>query len=342
MPRLPLYPSECGGILYRPVRSIKAGLALTIGAPLGATFAISLILHPRYTGNGWLWLELCFLALAFVMAMTLVSAVPRLALLRRLRPAETDAEVARWRRRQLGGAQNSLKVLVALGAIIAPLLWVEGFLVSGEPGDHGVLIEVPAKDRFLTAEIPEPEALDCESENVLQMHQNSGGGRPVVLIGSRRLAPIETSPQSESYRLPLSWPRTKYSCFYEFPNFRSSGHVPVNLYLRDAGSAEESTPGPVRVVNGFWGWRCSARGSGDDCAVMGVLNRDPGSAVSATVLLLVGAAVAIVLSVLVSAVISVWRGWAEDARAALAAVAGWWSEDGLAMWKAVKGWWSNR
>jgi hypothetical protein len=201
-----------------------------------------------------------------------------------------------------------MAVIVAFGLLI----WTELSFVSKTPEHHGVRIFLSAGTALLTVKVPAPRGADCPERGIINLTY-PGGDAPRVIVGDEPVEPLDEGRRQGSYRIPIRSERSTYSCYLDFPKvFSVSGITPVHLYVRSQGSASDSTPLPDRYLDGYWGWGCKAVPRGTGCATLAVVNDDPASEASSLAVVVTGAAFAIVVSLLVSVTLALWRGWVDD------------------------------
>jgi hypothetical protein len=292
------------------VRSIKGGAAVSLGIPFVVAFLVAKAALPIVGASfeGFLFLAsfLWFLTAAAILA----PAVARVSLGRRWGRWPLDHERA-WRRRQRRANLEGLKVAIALLVAFGLLVWTELSFVSNTPERHDVRIVLPAAAGPLTVKVPQPNAADCPERGAIDL--SYAGPPPRVVVGDAAVEPTVVGRGRSRFRVPIRSERSTYSCYFDFPKvFSAGGSIPVHLYIASQGSASDSTPVPTRYLDGSWGWRCRAVPQGSGCAVLAVVNDDPASEASSLALLVAGAAFAIVVSLLVSVAIAMWRGWIED------------------------------
>jgi hypothetical protein len=299
------------------VRSVKLGMAVCVGGPFALVVGIAWLLAPTGPREFWEVLGIGFFLWALFALLTLSPAALRVRLARRVSEDGEDDEWA-WRARQRSSALGGLKLVVVLLALLGLLELVNEAAGQQEPGEHGVRVTVPATAELVTLTVVEPDAQACEETGKIAIAL-ARRGEPKVTVGGSVVAPLRSKLDRWLYEIPLSWDRTSFSCYYEFPGIRStSAPVPVLLYLPQPGSASGSTPEPTRMADGQWGWRCTADRRGRGCAVMGVIDHDPKAILVALALLAGGVLLTSAFSLLVSAVRGLWRGWVSDAQAILA------------------------
>jgi hypothetical protein len=292
------------------MRSIKGGAAVSLGIPFAVAFLLVQAALPIVGASfeGFLFLAsfLWFLTAAAILA----PAAVRVSLGRRWGRWPLDHDRA-WRRRQRRANLEGLKVAIALLVAFGLLVWTELSFVSNTPGRHDVRIVLPAPAGPLTVRVPQPRAADCPEWGMIDLSYS--GPSPRVMVGDAVVKATAVDHRRSSYRVPIRSERSTYSCYFDFPKvFSAGGSVPVHLYVASQGSASDSTPVPTRYLDGSWGWHCRAVPQGTGCAVLAVVNDDPASEASSLALLVAGAAFAIVVSLLVSVAIAMWRGWIDD------------------------------
>lgn len=291
--------------------SIEGGAAVSLGIPFAVAFLLAKVAIPLIGANfeGVLFLAvfLWFVAAAFVLA----PAAIRVSLGRRWGRWPLDHDRA-WRRRQRRAAFEGLKVAIAVVVAFGLLIWTELSFVSKTPEHHGVRVDLPAGSAYLTVRVPAPRAADCPEQGVVDLSYSSGDV-PQVMVGSEPAETLSSGRREGSYRVPIRSERSTYSCYLDFPKvYSASGSVPVHLYVRSQGSASDSTPQPNRYLGGYWGWSCKAVPRGTGCATLAVVNDDPASEASSLAVVVTGAALATVVSLLVSVLLALWRGWVDD------------------------------
>jgi hypothetical protein len=297
------------------VKSIKGGVALSLGLPFVVAFVLAKTALPLMGASFEGFLFLASILWLFTAAVVIAPAVVRVAVGRRWGRWPWDHDRA-WRKRQRTAGVEGLKIAVALLCAFGLLLWAELSFVSKTPARHHVSISLPVQISSLTVKIPRPQAADCPERGVIDLSY-SGAGAPRVTVGDSPVEALERGRRRSSYRIPIRSERSTYSCYFDFPKVVSArGDVPVHLYIASRGSASDSTPAPNRYLDGFWGWRCKAMPRGTGCAVLAVVNDDPASEASSLALVVASAAFAIVISLLVSVARALWRGWVDDAASA--------------------------
>lgn len=293
------------------MRSIKLGLAAALGAPFAVAWLLAKVAVPVVGANFEGVLFLAVVLWLLVAAAVLLPAALRVWLGRRWGRWPGDQDRI-WRQRQGSAYREGLKILAAVIVAFGLLIWTERSFVSRTPESHDVRIVLPAEAASLTVKVPAARAADCPEQGVVRLSV-PGPAAARVLVGGDLLQPIGRRAGGSSYRIPLRSERSTYSCYLDFPKmFSHSGAVPVHLYVKAQGAASDSTPQPDRYLDGYWGWGCRAVPRGTGCATLAVLNDDPASEASSLAVVVTGAAFAVVISLLVSVVLALWRGWIAD------------------------------
>jgi hypothetical protein len=296
------------------VKSLAGGIGIALGVP----FLLALALYlgtPSSGGNSFTDLAggACVLGLITVF-LVLMTALPRVAFGRYIgyRPLEQDWV---WKKRQRTALWEGFKVAVAGIAAFGLVAWANHSFISSTPEHHEVRVSTPSGVTSLTLRVPHPQPDACPTDGVIIV-AHRGRNLPRVSVDGEAREPLSRSSHHNKYRVPLRSERSTYSCYYDLPEVTAaSTPVPVRFYISALGSAADSTPAPTRYQNGYWGWRCRALPRGDGCAVLGVLNADPASAAPSLALLVAGAAFAAIISLLVSVLLALWRGWVDDLKA---------------------------
>ena len=301
---------------------------------LMAPLVVIFVLAARGPKDSNLWniVLIGIFAAWFYALLSLPACWARLLASRRWSPEELPRSEAAWRSRLRSALWNGIKLTVVLMMAYLLIGFAETATSVEDPPDYANSVTLARGARSVAMTL-DPDERSCSEVVEVSVRPASAAIR--VVSEGRTVSPVTETDGKAVFRLRLSSGRSASSCYYQFPKVVSSGHrVPVSFYAPTTGSASDSTPPPTRASGGYWGWRCSAVPGGSGCAVMAVLDYNPGAVLTTLALLLIGALIAAGLSLLFTVTRALLDGWGEDLPVAGRLV---WAGVGSA-WEELKDW----
>ncbi len=302
----------------------SAGRTISIAAGVPILCWVLLYLTPPSGDTAYTVLRILVFGLMLGSLGSLPVLLPaawRWHLARRGRRRGSAKELAAWIQRQRLAVMVGFRVMVAIAVVFGLVVVVYLAVETRLPGDHGVEISLPEEVEWATLTIRDVNPYECQRDQKFLLKTSSGSRAAVFSSDGSKYLAVQSFRYGQHFCVPLTWERNSSSCYVEVPSiFSAEGEVPVQIFLRVAGSAADSVPPPSRIVNTYWGWRCRAVVYGDRCDIVAVTNADPDRAVVGLGLVLGGALLAFAFSLIGGSGTLVFRAWRNDIAAGHARV----------------------